>query len=108
MLPADFGQSFDLLYIQPQTDLARGQKQLLVEVSGDGWHERRELSFSYEPAAAAVAIASQPGKKIDRSKFNWYIQSVTLPVDNLGNKDDHAAEGVVFIRDTTLEGFATA
>ena len=105
VLPADFGQSFDLLYIQPQTDLARGQKQLLVEVSGDGWHERRELSFSYEPAAAAVAIASQPGKKIDRSKFNWYIQSVTLLEDNLGNKDDHAAEGVVFIRDTTLEGF---
>ena len=105
VLPADFGQSFDLLYIQPQTDLARGQKQLLVEVSGDGWHERQELSFSYEPAAAAVASASQPGKKIDRSKFNWYIQSVTLPVDNLGNKDDRAAEGVVFIRDTTLEGF---
>ena len=105
VLPADFGQSFDLLYIQPQADLARGQKQLLVEVSGDGWHERKELSFSYEPAAAAVASALQPGKKIDRSKFNWYIQSVTLPVDNLGNKDDRAAEGVVFIRDTTLEGF---
>ena len=105
VLPADFGQSFDLLYIQPQTDLARGQKQLTVEVSGDGWHERQELSFSYEPVAAAVAGASQPGKKIDRSKFNWYIQSVTLPVDNLGNKDDRAAEGVVFIRDTTLEGF---
>ena len=104
VLPADFGQSFDLLYIQPQADLARGQKQLLVEVSGDGWHERKELNFSYEPAAA-VASALQPGKKIDRSKFNWYIQSVTLPVDNLGNKDDRAAEGVVFIRDTTLEGF---
>ena len=28
-----------------------------------------------------------------------------MPVDNLGNKDDRAAEGVVFIRDTTLEGF---
>lgn len=106
VLPADFGQSFDLLYIQPQTDLARGQKQMLVEVSGDGWHERKELSFGYEPAAAAAVVAaSQPGKKIDRSKFNWYIQSVTLPVDNLGNKDDRAAEGVVFIRDTTLEGF---
>ena len=106
VLPADFGQSFDLLYIQPQTDLARGQKQLLVEVSGEGWHERKELSFSYEPAASA-AVAAEPtqGKKLDRSKFNWYIQSVTLPVDNLGNKDDRAAEGVVFIRDTTLEGF---
>ena len=106
VLPADFGQSFDLLYIQPQTDLARGPKQLLVEVSGEGWHERKELSFSYEPAAAA-AVAAEPtqGKKLDRSKFNWYIQSVTLPVDNLGNKDDRAAEGVVFIRDTTLEGF---
>lgn len=106
VLPADFGQSFDLLYIQPQTDLTRGPKQLLVEVSGAGWHERKELSFSYEPAAAA-AVAAEPtqGKKLDRSKFNWYIQSVTLPVDNLGNKDDRAAEGVVFIRDTTLEGF---
>lgn len=105
VLPADFGQSFDLLYIQPQADLARGAKQLTVEVSGDGWHERKELSFSYEPAAAAVAAEPAQGKKLDRSKFNWYIQSVTLPVDNLGNKDDRAAEGVVFIRDTTLEGF---
>lgn len=105
VLPADFGQSFDLLYIQPQADLARGVKQLTVEVSGDGWHERKELSFSYEPAAAAVAAEPAQGKKLDRSKFNWYIQSVTLPVDNLGNKDDRAAEGVVFIRDTTLEGF---
>lgn len=106
VLPADFGQSFDLLYIQPQADLARGAKQLTVEVSGDGWNERKELSFGYEPAAAA-AVAAEPtqGKKLDRSKFNWYIQSVTLPVDNLGNKDDRAAEGVVFIRDTTLEGF---
>ena len=106
VLPADFGQSFDLLYIQPQADLARGTRQLTVEVSGAGWHERKELSFSYEPAAAA-AVAAEPtqGKKLDRSKFNWYIQSVTLPVDNLGNKDDRAAEGVVFIRDTTLEGF---
>lgn len=106
VLPADFGQSFDLLYIQPQADLARGAKQLLVEVSGEGWNERKELSFDYEPAAAA-AVAAEPtqGKKLDRSKFNWYIQSVTLPVDNLGNKDDRAAEGVVFIRDTTLEGF---
>lgn len=106
VLPADFGQSFDLLYIQPQTDLERGPKQLLVEVSGEGWHERKELSFDYEPVAAA-AVAAEPtqGKKLDRSKFNWYIQSVTLPVDNLGNKDDRAAEGVVFIRDTTLEGF---
>lgn len=106
VLPADFGQSFDLLYIQPQTDLACGPKQLLVEVSGEGWNERKELSFGYEPAAAA-AVAAEPtqGKKLDRSKFNWYIQSVTLPVDNLGNNDDRAAEGVVFIRDTTLEGF---
>ncbi len=106
VLPADFGQSFDLLYIQPQAQLERGQKQLTVEVSGAGWQERQELSFSYEPATAtAAAIAPQPGKKLDNSKFNWYIQSVNLPVDNLGNKDDRAAEGVVFIRDTTLEGF---
>ena len=63
MLPADFGQSFDLLYIQPQTYLARGQKQLLVEVSGDGWHERRELSFSYERRQQLLLLRRSRGRK---------------------------------------------
>ncbi len=103
-LPADFGQTFDLLYIRPKGVAASGMQQLLVEAVGDGWREERPLSFTYDAGAAALE-AKAPHKKLDNKKFNWYIQSVTLPVDNLGNKDDRAAEGVIYVRDTTLEGF---
>ena len=41
----------------------------------------------------------------DKKKFNWYIQSITFPVDNLGIKDDRSEAGVIYVRDTSLEGF---
>lgn len=107
LLPADFGQSFDLLYLVSPPGAERGTRQLRLEVAGPDWRQERQLTFSYEPeqAGAASQSAAAPGNKPDRSKFNWYIQSVTLPVDNLGNRDDRAAEGVLYIRDTALEGF---
>lgn len=103
-LPADFGQSFDLLYIRPTAAAESGTQQLQVQVTGAGWHEERSLAFTYAAGAAAAEDRSAK-KKPDNKNFNWYIQSVTLPVDNLGNKDDRAAEGVIYVRDTTLEGF---
>ncbi len=103
-LPADFGQTFDLLYIKPTEAAISGTQQLLVQAGGDGWKEERTLSFTYD-AGASASDAKTMHKKLDNKKFNWYIQSVTLPVDNLGNKDDRAAEGVIYVRDTTLEGF---
>ncbi len=102
-LPADFGQTFDLLYIKPTGAAVSGTQQLLVQVAGNGWKEERALSFTYD-AGAAVAEKTVR-QKLDNKNFNWYIQSVTLPVDSLGNKDDRAAEGVIYVRDTTLEGF---
>lgn len=41
----------------------------------------------------------------DKSKYNWYIQSITLPVDNFGTKDDRVKDGTIYIRDTALESF---
>ena len=105
-LPADFGHSFDLLYLHADAAGA-GEKQLTVYVQGEGWEEKREIPFTYDAqeVTAQEAVTVDKKKKPDASKFNWYIQSVTLPVDNQGNKDDRAAEGVIYVRDTTLEGF---
>ena len=105
-LPADFGQTFDLLYLSAGSEAQAGAQKVLVEVQGDGWQKRKELAFTYD-AAESVAQENAAGKtkKLDNKKFNWYIQNVTLPVDNLGNKDDRTAEGVIYVRDTTLEGF---
>lgn len=106
-LPADFGQTFDLLYLRPDSTAQAGEYKLVVKVQTDSWEQQKEAAFTYDAQQDVMASTSAPAKKKkpDASKFNWYIQNVTLPVDNMGNKDDRAAEGVIYVRDTTLEGF---
>ena len=79
----------------------------MVQVQGEGWEQQRDVSFTYDMQQDKAQDADALGKKKkpDARRFNWYIQNVTLPVDNLGNKDERAAEGVIYVRDTTLEGF---
>ena len=104
-LPEDYGQTFDLLYIESPEDVVFGEKKVLIEASSGAWQESKELVFKYE-AGQATASAIVKGKpKLDKRKFNWYIQSITFPVDNLGLKDDRAEDGVIYVRDTSLEGF---
>ena len=107
MLPADFGQTFDLLYLRPDGSAKAGEQKLVVQVQGEGWEQQRDVAFTYDMQQDKAQDADALGKKKkpDARRFNWYIQNVTLPVDNLGNKDDRAAEGVIYVRDTTLEGF---
>lgn len=57
-----------------------------------------------EQAGEAKASTGKK-KRADKSKFNWYIQSVTLPVDSHGVKDDRTANGTIYVRDTALEAF---
>lgn len=103
-LPADYGQTFDLLYIKPNEQAQAGIKKLLIQVQGNNWQLNKQLSFEYEPQAV-VQKETVKQQAIDKTKFNWYIQSVNLPVDNQGNRDDRAADGVIYVRDMLLEGF---
>lgn len=103
-LPADYGQNFDLLYIKAPVGMSSGSQQLTVKVIADSWSKEQNISFKYDANRADGDIASKKAKP-DNKKFNWYIQGVTLPVDNLGQKDDRAEEGVIYIRDTSLESF---
>ena len=104
-LPQDYGQTFDLLYVEAQENISFGKKQVLVEAKSGAWQESKLLSFTYEAGQKAVAEIPKGKKKLDKKKFNWYIQSITFPVDNLGLKDDRAEAGVIYVRDTSLEGF---
>ena len=143
VLPADFGNNFDLLYLRAGADTPPGRYAVRVQVAGDGVQESAEVPFSVVAAAAgtsAPAVAAkqaeveppaaeaetaqqaenkppenneerfqrlQKGKgkqKAMAAGFNWYIQGVTLPTDVNGKRDERAAEGVVYVRDTTLEG----
>lgn len=102
-LPAYYGQSFDLLYLRPEGGTSEGEQQVSVKITTPSWQNVQNLPFTYKAQATATEIPGKP--KVDASRFNWYIQSVTLPVDNLGHMDDRAAEGVIYVRDTTFESF---
>lgn len=105
-LSANYGQNFDLLYLRSEPDLAEGKNEIRVKLSGDGWEKEKVISFKHNSLIPEGMNVSKEGKtSSDISKFNWYIQSLTLPVDNLGHKDERAQDGTIYIRDTTLEGF---
>ncbi len=109
VLHADFAQTFDLLYLQAEENVSKGEQYVRIEVKTGEGNLSKDIAFTYEPQSEQQEISKQASvggkKKMDRSKFNWYIQSVILPVDSQGVKDDKSAEGVLYVRDTTLEGF---
>ncbi len=119
-MDAGYGRSFDLLYVRALEGTTAGDKEIRIHLSltGSGPAESdRTVSFRYVPADredVKTAGTSPPpeGKAAGRGtgkrnagRFNWYIQSVTLPVDNQGKRDDRSPEGVLYVRDTLLENF---
>ena len=102
---ADFGQNFDLLYLQSTAEAVSGDKEVRVTVQTEDWEEAKSVRFSYDAVGAEVPVLQAKKETPDPKKFNWYIQSVVLPVDNLGHRDERAETGVIYVKDTTLENF---
>lgn len=116
-LAADFARSFDLVYLQAQDSAISGEKLIKIKATSDDWQLEKEIKFKFvaeqvkenikdkEKLTQSGAVVAKKRKKLDKSKFNWYIQSIVLPVDNTGKKDDKVADGVIYIKDTSLESF---
>lgn len=122
ILEKNFAHTFDLLYIEANSN-AFGSQKAIVEVLGPNYKEKKEITFKYqeqdvnsknaiqksktknETAKAVDSSKKKSKRKVDASKFNWYIQSVTLPVDSQGQKNDKAEMGTIYVRDTSLESF---
>lgn len=41
-LPENYGESFDLLYVQPESGVAAGEYKILVEASSDNWQLKKK------------------------------------------------------------------
>lgn len=122
ILDKNFAHSFDLLYVEASGE-SFGEKKALVEISGPTYQEKREISFQYKEqdakqkaltkkekrkeiqAPSSTDTKKSRKKKSDNMRFNWYIQSVTIPVDSQGQKNDKEEAGVIYVRDTSLESF---
>ena len=72
VLPADYGQTFDLFYIKPGADIASGNKNIKVIVEGKKWNIEKNVSFVYDSAKVENNIAGDADKIVDENKFNWY------------------------------------
>ena len=105
LLPADYGNTFDLLYIKPAEDAVSGTKQININITAENWQQEKIINFDYDANTKAENSKSAYGKKYKNKDYNWYIKDVDLPVDNLGHKDDRSADNVVYIRDTAFESF---
>ena len=106
-LPANYGQIFDLVYLRSEPDLSAEEHEITVKVSTDSWEKEKTIKFQHnaEINDGGADKSNISMKSVDDKKYNWYIQSLTLPVDNFGNKDDRTQDATIFIRDTTFEGF---
>ncbi|MDO4177927.1 MAG: hypothetical protein Q4D21_01950 [Phascolarctobacterium sp.] len=119
LLNKNFAHSFDLLYVEANGKTF-GSREALVEITGPTYSEKRTINFTYvEPdekqkalvqkekiqQQASASSKKKAKRKIDNKRFNWYIQSVTIPVDNQGLKNDKEEAGVLYVRDTSLESF---
>lgn len=121
-IPEYYGRNFDLLYVQAQEGAVSGAKSLKVTANTSKGSFEKLIPFKFDSSAVVSkkpeakakkedgkgnAAPAKKGKrsKVDKSKFNWYIQAVTLPVDSHGVKDDRTAEGTIYVRDTALESF---
>lgn len=101
-LPSHFGHSFGLLYVKAEDSAAEGEKHIAVEVEEDGRIWEKSIDFIYRNTGEKTADS---GKEADSQSFGWYIQNITLPVDESGKMDDRTADGVLYIRNVSMESF---
>lgn len=96
MLPEGYGNVFDALPVEILPDTVPGNYHFSVSMRSGGEEKTVDLPFAVTPGKAA----EKAGQK---KSLSWYIQNVTVPVDENGNKDDRQAQNTIFIQDRTLE-----
>lgn len=76
-----------------------------AENSGDETGTFAEKTDSKTDSNKSESAASQnlSKKHTKENKFNWYILSVILPVDEDGHKDPKSEEGAIYVPDNKIE-----
>ena len=63
LLPADYGNTFDLLYIKPNENVVRGTKQININITAENWQQEKVINFIYDANSKAENSKSAYGKK---------------------------------------------
>lgn len=106
-VPPEFGQTFFLLYLRANDDLSSGEHRITVNLQTDTETLSKEVVFEQkaEEAVKATETVLSAQEAGAAGKFNWYIQALSFPVDNLGKSDEKVERSTLYIKDLVLEGF---
>ncbi len=110
---ANYGKAFGILYVKAPEHGSGGNYTFTLKASGAKWQDVKRIDFRLLKAPTeekkerknAEEKTGRKTKKKLNSEFNWYIQNVVFPVDANGEKDLRSEKGVLYVRDTSLEGF---
>lgn len=96
VLPAHYGQTFLSIPVSVSDGAVQGEDMMQVSVSG-GEDQSKNISFAVTPAA--------PDTETDSKEKNgsWYVQGISFPVDEKGNRDARQEKNTLLVRDVTLE-----
>ena len=96
-LTADYGEQFRAIPVTCGEVVAPGTYEIPVVMEGASW--RKESTISFRVGEAEVAPAAKGKKPAD----SWYIQAVTVPVNEDGERDARQEKETVVVPDVTLE-----
>lgn len=100
-IPADYGLYFNTIPVKADTEA--GSRTIRIRADGPEWSKTKEIPFTLEQCVPEDETASGTEKKA--VPLSWYIQNVTVPVDEHGNSDVKQQNGTIQVPDITMERF---
>lgn len=97
VLPAQYGQTFLSVPVALPITFPKGEETLQVIVSGGGERVEKEIPFSVTPPEAKEDGPGEAGY------VSWYIQGLSFPVNEEGNRDARQERNTLVVRDVMLE-----
>lgn len=96
-LPAQYGEQFIAIPVACPEEAPQGNYEFPIFLDSSEGHQEKVISFA---VGAAEEAPKETGKKPADS---WYIQAVTVPVDESGQRDPRQEKETLVVPDVTLE-----
>lgn len=96
-LPAQYGEQFTAIPVVCPEGASQGSYEIPVSLDSPEGHQEQMISFN-------VGAAEEPQKETGKKPADsWYIQAVTVPVDESGQRDARQEKETLVVPDMTLE-----
>ena len=96
-LPAQYGEQFTAIPVTCPEEALQGTYEIPISLDSREGHQEKVVSFT-------VGAAEEPQKERGKKPADsWYIQAVTVPVDESGQRDARQEKETLVVPDVTLE-----